>query len=92
MSLLGGIVEKRSWEIIKDSLKGKEFNNDVYEVITGYYNDDYDSGEYTNYFDKELFNKIMDGTYSYKGDKYGEIKVYNENGIELNIITGKPKI
>ena len=92
MSLLGGTYKKESWEIINSSLKGKEYNNDIYEVITGRYNDDYDSGEYTNYFDKELFNKIMNEEYTYEGDKYGEIKVFDENRIELNIITGKPKI
>ena len=78
MSLLGGTYKKESWEIINSSLKGKEYNNDIYEVITGRYNDDYDSGEYTNYFDKELFNKIMNEEYTYEGDNYGEIKVFDE--------------
>lgn len=57
------IFDPKNWRIVLEGISKKDPNETIYKVIVGEYDDVLSTGELCEFMSKEVYDKILDGSY-----------------------------
>lgn len=88
MGLINTIFIPERWSILKKGVATQDKTTIIYLVKIGHWDDSITMGSITEFFSKNVYEKIQNKEYNIKNFPYHEhpVKVYNQEGQEIDLI------